>query len=403
MRNNRAQMRTRVQELVILTLMAWATQTLVSQLARGDTPAAPSAPAAPAERFVPPSGGFFASTVEMRPDAVVMGDEIRLKQVARWGGVDATALEQTGDLVVARFEKGQETLRLDLQDLRKTLEEAGVNLGSLNFTGAMACRVTRRDVPQRDVREMLETPVVKPRLMGSVPVENGTVRATDEARPRTLKDLILTDLSERFGMPVDAFQVRFTAPQDEKISGLSEPSFTFELEPRKQKYLGLLTWDLTITGPGGAKQKTSINADVKAWQSILVANRAMVTKQAIGGDDVIEKRMLVDQLIENGLKREQVVGQQAARDISAGTPLTGRMIEAVLLVRVGQLVNVSVEKSNVRVKWVAEARESGSLGQAIRTRKPGTREEYQVLLTAAGEGKLIGPVGGAAAVSKAGK
>src|SRR5688572_11040646 len=156
MRNNRAQMRTRVQELVILTLLVWATQTLVSQLARGDTPAEP------VERFVAPAGGFFASTVEIRPDAEVMGDEIRLKQIARWGGADTAALEQTGDLVAARFEKGQETVRLDLEKLRKTLEEAGVNLGALNFTGAIACRVTLRDVGPRDVEKVLETPVVTP-------------------------------------------------------------------------------------------------------------------------------------------------------------------------------------------------------------------------------------------------
>ena len=52
------------------------------------------------------------------------------------------------------------------------------------------------------------------------------------------------------------------------------------------------------------------------------------------------------------------------------------MIEAVQLAKVGQLVNVIVTQGHVQLKWVAEARESGAFGQAIRVRKPGTRDEF---------------------------
>src|SRR5687768_7630194 len=179
-RGNQTQMRNRVQELVIITLLLWATQTLVNQLAHG-------APAA--ERFVPPAGGFFASTVEIRPDAVVIGHEVKLRQIARWGGADAHALEQTGELVVARFENGQDTLRIDLEKLRATLEEAGVNLGAVNFTGAMACKVARRDVAPADADAALEQ--TEPKLLGNVSVPEANVRSMDQARQTTLKDRVL--------------------------------------------------------------------------------------------------------------------------------------------------------------------------------------------------------------------
>ena len=65
------------------------------------------------------------------------------------------------------------------------------------------------------------------------------------------------------------------------------------------------------------------------------------------------------------------------------------MIEAVQLAKVGQLINVIVQQGGVQLKWVAEARESGAYGQTIRVRKPGTREEFSVLLTASQQGKLI--------------
>ena len=57
--------------------------------------------------------------------------------------------------------------------------------------------------------------------------------------------------------------------------------------------------------------------------------------------------------------------------------------------RVGQLINVLVQQGGVQLKWVAEARESGAYGQTIRVRKPGTRDEFSILLTGAQQGKLI--------------
>jgi flagella basal body P-ring formation protein FlgA len=167
--------------------------------------------------------------------------------------------------------------------------------------------------------------------------------------------------------------------------------FSFDISPRRERNLGYVTWDLLISTPAGAKQKTSVTADVRAWQNVLVANRAIVTKQQFRDDDVLEKKLLLDYLVEdNALSKAQVVGQQASRDIATSTIITTRMVEATVLARVGQLVNVTIEQGQVKLKWVAEARESGCYGQTIRVRKPGTREEYHVTLTAAQEGRLTG-------------
>jgi flagella basal body P-ring formation protein FlgA len=87
---------------------------------------------------------------------------------------------------------------------------------------------------------------------------------------------------------------------------------------------------------------------------------------------------------------DQVVGQQSRRSFP-GVAFSGRMIEAVQVARVGQLINVMVEQGHVQLKWVAEARESGSYGQTIRVRKPNSRDEFSVLLTGPQQGKLISP------------
>ena len=376
-RGRQAEMRQRVRELVIVTILVWATHTLLSQWGYA------------AESFVPAAGGYRPASVELRAEAAVRGGEIRLRQVARWPQADNAALEQTGDLVIARFDRDATTLRLNVVDLKKTLAAAGVNLGGINFGGAITCRVNRIDSRvEPDAQAVTVTPARAEWPMLLTTGAPSTRPAVEEQiAPRTLRELLLADLSERFRLPANSFQLRFS-PADERIAHLSEPHARFELHSRRERDLGLISWDLTLITAAG-RQKASISADVKAWQTVLISERPLALKQPIAEQDVVEKRLLLDRLSEAAsLKRHQVVGQQAARDIAPGTMLTGRMIEPVLLARVGQLVNVTVDHNGVRLKWVAEAREGGAAGQTIRVRKPGTREEFFVTLTAPQQGRL---------------
>jgi flagella basal body P-ring formation protein FlgA len=199
---------------------------------------------------------------------------------------------------------------------------------------------------------------------------------------------LIAEVAERFALSADSLQVRFSQ-QDEKVLNLPDSNCKFDVEPRKQRNIGDITWDVTVTGSTG-RQKHSISAHVRAWQTQIIAVKPIVTRQVISESDVTEKRVLVDRLPDEGsLTLDQVVGQQSARDISPGVAFTGRMIEAVQLAKVGQLINVLVQQGRVQLKWVAEARESGAYGQTIRVRKPGTREEFSVLLSGPQQGKLI--------------
>lgn len=380
------------RDLLVVMVLAWATQLLLSQWGYG---------AEPVERFVPPSGGFAPqATLELRSTVSVMGAEIRLKHLARWTEEDALAMAQTADLVIARFETETQVM-LSAEQVRKVLEGAGVNLAAINFAGALSCKAMRVDaggqgsgfrIQEKTAAEPVPTvPATRP----AAPVAN----EAEAAAPQTLRDVLMKEISTRFGIAVEALEVRFAA-EDERHLKLPTPLFTFDVQPRRERNLGLITWDVMIAG-ANLKQKASISANVRAWQQVQVTRLPMVYKQQFREQDVMEKRMLLDHLSEGGaLTLEQVIGQQAARDIAAGTVLSARMIEPTTLARVGQLITVNVSKGSMQLKWVAEAREIGSQGQAIRVRKPGTREEFTVLLTGPQEGRLVGGAGGSPVASR---
>src|SRR5258706_7943979 len=95
-----------IQGLIILTILAWATQTLVAQWGFGDEIQ---------ERFIAPSRRITA--IELKTEAIITGNEIRLSQIARWPGSGTDAMDQTSDLIVARFESGKMSRTIDLDEL----------------------------------------------------------------------------------------------------------------------------------------------------------------------------------------------------------------------------------------------------------------------------------------------
>src|SRR5208283_737180 len=86
-----------VQLMVLLTLLAWATQTLLHQWGYGQDVASPAviplgltAETTGGERFVPNDRAtLVGGALEVRGEAVILGANVELKQVCRWSRQDA--------------------------------------------------------------------------------------------------------------------------------------------------------------------------------------------------------------------------------------------------------------------------------------------------------------------------
>jgi len=72
--------------------------------------------------------------------------------------------------------------------------------------------------------------------------------ATDE-RARTLKAILVGELAERVGLPIESLAVLFRG-QDEKLLGLSEPAFSFEVNSANRvAHLGNVTVQFADRSP----------------------------------------------------------------------------------------------------------------------------------------------------------
>ena len=147
--NGQISKRKTVQLMVALTILAWATQTLLHQWGFGAEVSAlnvtQSNEEAPVERFVPGNSTSSGATIEMRDEATIVGAEVKLKQICRWADSDNTALAPIADLVIVRITADKPFKSISVNEIKSILQDAHVNLAGINFVGTISCTINRSD------------------------------------------------------------------------------------------------------------------------------------------------------------------------------------------------------------------------------------------------------------------
>ncbi len=368
----------------------------------------------PVAHFVPDASRRVQASLELRSEATIYGSEIRLKQIARWSETDNAAMSTLADLTITRLEANDDAAfkTITMETVKQTLTGAGLNLAELRFTGSTSCRVTRSDkhfdepdaldqwLTGRTGPKKAPEPKFEPLPIAQEPVARQQAPTIDTILPQahdtvvsptTLKGKLIHDLATRMGLDEKDLQLTF-GPDDDRLLNLSEPQFRFGIEPRRARALGMVTWEVTIsTNQGAGQHKATLTGNARAWQNQVVVDKPITMKGVIRAEDVVSRRVLVEQISgETLLSIDQIVGQQASRNLPAGTLVTSRAVEAVPLVRAGQLVTVTLGQGAVQIKTVARAAEAGTFGQTIKVKNETTKDIYDVVLT----GPQQGVVGG---------
>jgi flagella basal body P-ring formation protein FlgA len=404
MNNRRLTKRKQAQLFVLLTALAWATQTLLHQWGYGqEVPSVPLSDAAAlaampdvpgGEKFVPGDANSTPTgTLEMRQDASVYGADITLKQVCRWSDEDAPAFTPIADLTLVHLAAGVSFRTISVDDVRQTLHGAGVNIAMINFSGVTSCGVTRSDAlageSQTSVQQWIDAQqpnAAKPAVSAQL------AQNASEIDPNfhTLHDLLVADLAQRLSILPEDLQLSFS-PEDEKVISLAEPCFKFDIRPSRARALGNVSWDVKVLTDSSSK-KITINAVARAWEQQVAVAKPLSIHKLLSPSDFTSHRVLVDSLSDHQLLGlDQCVGQQAATELRPGVIMTSQLVDAVPLVRAGQLVTVNLTRGTVQLRAVARAMEQGALGQTIKVRNENTRDLLDVTITGPQEARLGEP------------
>ncbi len=387
-----------VRVMVLLTILAWATQTLFHQWGFGQVVTGVAVDVTDQGKFMP-SNNVPAATIELRADVTVVGADVKLKQIARWNESDSAMLAPAADLVVVRLSQNTPYKTITLDELRGILSDSGVNMGQIRLSGAARCTVARTDVRFNEgdaLQKWLDARDPKPAKASDAPAEavaspldspaTVAVAAAPADRKKTpepvrsLRDIVSDDLATRLQLPVDTMQITFNA-KDDRVLNLVEGLFKFSLDPIRAKDLGTFQYDVTITNNGNS-QKVSILGQSRAWQQQIVVMKPISFHQLIRDEDLQTRKTLIDRLnTDPVITLTQAVGQQAARDLKPGTIMTARLVDAVPLVRTGQLVTVTYTQGTIQLRSVARAMQGGTFGQSVQVKNETTGAIFEVVLT----------------------
>jgi flagella basal body P-ring formation protein FlgA len=258
----------------------------------------------------------------------------------------------------------------------------------VQFAGARSCLISRSpdaipDEPKEqpgDNHQAVQRWLVDGNKSTATTQPDTAVNDAEGMPYHSLRDRLTTDLAERLSLPADDLQINFD-PKDRSYLNLAEPAFRFEIQPRRCRDLGAVSWDVTIYS-GAKEQKLTVNANARCWQRQIVMARAAAYRQVLREADIVERRSLIDTLPSDTLlTKSQIVGQQAARDLRPGMLLTSRLVEPLPLARMGQFVSVTLNQGGIQIRTTARALETGSFGQTIRLKNEDTNDVFQATLT----------------------
>jgi flagella basal body P-ring formation protein FlgA len=380
------------------------------------------------------SSSLPAAVLEVRAEASILGTDVHLRQIARWSRKDAGYFRDLGELVVARFSPGDYEMTLDAGQVRQLLEGAGVGAGDVLLRGSARVVVTRLDgrspdaqkspIPEsKELAELLDKKPAPPpsanQLSDDSDSKKGETKpeaqpasatappatppasssATPSADPvadlvghQTLRQALTQDLADRLSLPADDIELTFD-PRDEKVLRASGPVFQWAINTVRASNLGPVRWTVTLwTGKNAsASRKVQLEAQARAWRNLLVLRKAVSANQILREEDIEEKRMLLERMPDAALlTREQALTMQSNRQLPPGTVLTGRTLDPVLLVRTGQVINITLKSGPIEIKAVAKALDGGCYGNTIRAKNEETNEILSVTVTGPQEGR-VGP------------
>jgi len=289
-------------------------------------------------------------TVTLAPEARVRGTELSLTALALVEGADAAEVARASALRLGYAPAPGYSRLLAADRLREELARLAPDL-EIELRGASACRVW----PETE-------------QVGGEAVEAA-------ARAELQRVLGARDASFRLRQPAAPLVVPAGERPHEVLS---------ILEPGALRS-GALSIPVRVLVDGSLYRTVWTSWEVELWETRAVLKRALRAGEALAGDMLENKRMLVtarSAADPRAFDAAAVSGAIAARDLAAGEPLHEGDLVRPKLVQRGDTLFLEIKKGAIRARVPAAAQEEGAAGDTIRVALLEGEREMQAVVVA---------------------
>ncbi len=327
-----------------------------------------------------------AGEIRVWPTAVVAGDVVVLADVADLRDFDLPTEQRLGKAVVHAAPRAGGQVLVRLADVRGALADAEANLAAIKVFGSSCCTVSKPRQP-REARPASKR-VVKKRDRS---VARKQVLQTSEGKSvvverDTLASVLRRYITARVSDPDATVEIRFS-PASEHVLALDTTDHRFKIRPSSKRRLGFLSFEVDVIRDGEPLRAEPIVAEVQLVKEVVVARRPINRGRSIEGRDLkLEERRFIDQASVGITDLSAVVGKRCGRFLRRGDMLRAEVIEALPLVRRGDIVTIWARLGGVEIQTTGKARGSGALGDRIEVCRNGVKRKQDLI-----EAVITGP------------
>jgi flagella basal body P-ring formation protein FlgA len=310
----------------------------------------------------------WAAEIQLRAEAAPRGAVVLLSDIALVSSNDdAEAAELCALALFPAPAAGKRFLRVvELQDL---LALRGVSPADHTFSGANLVAVLPAAVERPGSRTA--TPPV------------GASRAA-----RLVREAIVCSLAAQAGP--GAWQVDFQLDAAD-IAWAARPGVRAAAEGGAGPWTGEQDFVVVLDAPDG-RRELAVSAQVALPAAVVVAVRPLARGALIRAEDI--ELMPAPDGRSDGLafaNLEDVIGQEVRQAVVAGQAIAPRDVQAPLLVRRGDVVDVLVAARGVRVRTKARSRQDGSRGEVVEVESLADRATFLAHVSGLQQVEVLSP------------
>ncbi len=309
-----------------------------------------------------------AESVELWRDATVTGEQVYLRDICTLSQFEQVVVDQFYALTVAKAPEIGASAVVSMADIRRVLNENGLNPALTMFKGATQCEVKRIT-----------------RTLPAEIAQSDSYSQTSQPRGGTLREFVEAELGKDARRLGGWVQVVFGKSIGSMLD-MREGEYEFDIRRTNDKQLGLISLDVIVYKNGEEVQQVGVVADVTFVKPTVVAARPINLNAPITKRDVSIVNKNYKRFEQAGLDSvNAVIGQRAKRFIRVGEIIQERNLEPVPLVKRGQIVQVHSRSGGVVIESVGRVIKSGAYGDVVELQTADrTKRKFTAMVTGPG-------------------
>ena len=276
-------------------------------------------------------GADFSLT--LKPTAQVDRSPVRLSDIAMIDGPSVLLKETIKNVIVTQSPQPGRTRFVGVDFIRIRLKQAGIDTGSILFSGSEDVSVTRKAavMPSAKIKQAVEFQI-------------------------------------RNHMPWNNEEVSIDGISFDESLMLPTGKLSYKIVPkRNEDYLGRTVLALHLYVDGESVRKIWVNATISVMAEVVTVIRPLGKHQHIEFEDVELKRRDLAKLPSNTVRKiEDVLGNRATMMIYPHTVLQTSMIVSPPLVRRGDMVKIVANTGPMTITATGRIKQQGRKGEMVR-------------------------------------